>query len=69
MVRLGSVFVEALASCVGDREAGWLFRHPLNRAVLDQGVQRIGQSAIVQAGADRGLKLFERHVGCSVPGG
>jgi hypothetical protein len=41
MVRLGSVFVEALASGLGDREPGWLFRHPLNRAVLDQGVQRI----------------------------
>src|SRR4051812_1758607 len=59
----GSVFVEALASVLGDREAGWLLGHPTDRTVVDQGVERIGQSAIVQAGADRGLKLFERHVG------
>ena len=49
MVRLGSVFVEALASRVGDCEAGWFLHHAPHRAVVDESVERIGQSPVVQA--------------------
>jgi hypothetical protein len=66
MVRLGSVFVEALASRVADCEAGWLLGHPTDRPVVDQGVERIGQGTIVQARSGRGLKLLERNTGCPV---
>jgi len=60
-VRLGSVFVEALAPRVGDGKAGWFLRHPLNRPVVDQRIERIGQSAVVQARSGRALKLLERN--------
>src|SRR4051812_23308343 len=39
----GSVFVEALASGVADCEADGLLGQPADRAVVDQGVERIGQ--------------------------
>ena len=61
MVRLGSVFVEALASGLGDGEAGWFLGHASNRAVVDQRVERIGQSPVVQARSGRALKLLERN--------
>jgi len=38
----GPVFVEALASGLGDREASRLLGHAPNRAVVDQRVERIG---------------------------
>ena len=39
--------VEALASRVGDRQPGWLFRHTSNCAGVDQSVKRVGQSPVV----------------------
>ena len=69
MVRLGSVFVEPLASRVGDREAGWFLRHTLNLPVVDQRVEGIGQGTIVQARSGRGLKLLEWNTRCPVLGG
>jgi hypothetical protein len=68
-VNSGSVFVEPLASGLGDREAGWLLGHPTDRAAVDQGVERIGQGTIVQARSGRGLKLLDWNTRCRVLGG
>ena len=65
----GSILIEPLASSGGDREAGWLFRHAPNRAFVGQGIKRIGQGTVGQAGSRRCLKLLERHTGFAVLGG
>ncbi len=64
--QLGPVLVEPLASGIGDRKASWLFRHPSNRTVVDQSVQRIGQSTIVQAGSRGRFQILERNTGLTV---
>ena len=66
--QLGPVLVEPLASRFGDCEAGWLLGHPPHRALVDQSIERIRQSAEVQSGSRGRLKLLERHTGCTMLG-
>jgi hypothetical protein len=61
--------MEAFTSGIGDREAGRLLCHPLDRSLVDQRIQRIGQGTVVQSGSDRCLKIFEWHTGCPVLAG
>src|SRR4051794_33989073 len=64
----GSVFVEPFTSSFGDREAGWLVRHPSNSAIMDQSIERIRQSTEIQAGSRGRLQLLERHTGRTMLG-
>ena len=57
----GPILIEPLASGFGHCEAGWLFRHASNRALVDQSVERIGQDAVGQAGSGCRLKILKRN--------
>src|SRR5215207_9492099 len=65
---LRSVLVEPRPSDAGDPDAGWFLRDTGRCAVIDQSVERIRQSAVVEPGAGGGLQILERHTSLAVLG-
>src|SRR3954449_1244337 len=58
---LRSVLVEPRPSDAGDPEAGWFLTDAGGCAVIDQSVEPIRQSAVVEPGAGGCLQILERH--------
>jgi len=56
----GSILVEALATGFGDGEASRLLHHPLDRALIDESVECVGESTVVQARSGGHLKILKR---------
>jgi hypothetical protein len=63
------ILVEALAAGFGDGEASRLLHHPLDRALIDESVECVGESTVVQARSGGRLKILERNTGGPVLGG
>ena len=62
----GTIFVQALAPEVGERQAGRLLRHAMHRTFVDESVESMRQRAEIQAGPCNRLQILERHAGCAV---